>query len=220
MINKIKGLVKNNTFSKKVENEELTIEEEIVNLRKENIILKKDLKEKALEKFKTRRSIRKFSDQNVDKNIIYSIIEGAINAPCAGNIQNYKIIVVEDKEKKIELGKISFQQFWLSDAPVVLVVVRDNYSLAQMYPKEGNTYSIQNSAALIENILMLSHFYDLGACWVEAYDNAVLKEYLGIPSELIVDAIIPIGYPLENPVVSKDPMVQKVFFEKFGNKKR
>jgi len=208
--------------SKKINNNNinLTIEEEVKLLRKENNILKEESIKKVLEKFKTRRSIRKFSDQKIDSNLIFNILEGSINAPCAGNIQNYKILVIEDENKKRELGKLAFQQFWLSDAPVILVIVRDNYNLSQLYPKEGKTYAIQNCAALIENILMLTHFYDLGACWVEAFDNEVLKEYLKIPQELVVDAIIPIGYPLENPKIAKETMVSKVFFESFGNKKK
>lgn len=196
-------------------------QKDVINLlQKENETLKAGISQIALEKFKTRRSIRKFSPENIKWRTIYEIIEGSLNAPCAGNIQNYHIIVVEEKKKKHELGKIAFQQYWLADAPVLLLIVRDNYHLCQLYPDEGETYSIQNSAALIENILMLAHFYDLGACWVEAYDNDVLKEFLGIPPNMTVDAIIPIGYPLESPQISKDPMLQKVFFENYGNKKR
>lgn len=211
-------------FSKKEEIEKPELkknEKDIINLlKKENETLKAGISQIALEKFKTRRSIRKFSGENVKWKTIYEIIEGALNAPCAGNIQNYNIIVIEDKKRKHELGKIAFQQYWLADAPTLLVIVRDNYHLCQLYPDEGETYAIQNSAAMIENILMLAHFYDLGACWVEAYDNDVLKEFLGISPNMTVDAIIPIGYPLENPQISKEPMLQKVFFEEYGNKKR
>lgn len=206
----------NNNFK----NEKLSPEQELKKLRKENENLKKDMVASSIELFKTRRSIRKFSDRPVDWNILYDIAEGAMNAPCAGNVQNYKIILVEDKNMKSELGKLAFQQYWLSDAPAVMVVTRDNYHLCELYPNEGKTYAIQNTAAMIENILMIAHFYGLGACWVEAYDNEVLKEHLGIPGELTVDAIIPIGYPLENPSVTKDPMMQHMFFEKYGNKKR
>lgn len=174
----------------------------------------------VLEKFKSRRSIRKFSDREVPWHTIHDILDAAFNAPTAGNVQNSWVLLVEDKVKRHELGKMAFQQFWLSEAPLLLIVIRDDYHLTQMYPQEGKTYSIQNASALIENILMLAHFYDLGACWVEAYDNEVLKEYLGIPLNLKVDAIIPIGYPKENPKISKPLLSEHLFFETFGNKTR
>ncbi len=196
-------------------------QKEISNESKNSIKEDRDnFKKEALEKFKTRRSIRRFSNHEIPWEIIYNILEGALNAPAAGNIQNYKILVVTEKKKRYDLGKIAFQQYWLSDAPVLLIVIRDDYHLIQMYPDEGEVYSIQNTSAVIENILMLAHFYDLGACWVGAYDNDVLKERLGIPMEKRVDAIIPIGYPLEDPKISKDEMITKVYFEEYGNAKR
>jgi len=189
-------------------------------LKKENEKFKKDFKKVVLEKFKSRRSIRKFSDQKIEWKKIYDIIEAGLYGPVAGGIQNYKVIVIQDSEVKQELGKLSFQQYWLADAPYILVILRDNYRLMQLYPSEGEVYSIQNSAALIENILMMAHFHDLGACWIEAYDNKVLKEFLKVPPEFVVDAIIPIGYPLENPVVKKDSFDAHVYYEKYNQKER
>ncbi len=192
----------------------------IKRLQKELDELKNNLPKIASEKFRTRRSIRKFSNKEVPWEIIHDIVECGLNAPAAGNIQNYNIILISDKKKKYELGKLAFQQYWISDAPMLIIIVRDNYHLCEMYPNEGQTYAIQNTAALIENILMMAHFHNLGACWVEAYDNEVLKDFLGIPPEKIVDAIIPVGYPLENPSISKDDPTSKIFFNQFGNKKR
>lgn len=208
-----------NFASSEVENDR-DIRKEIQALRKENERLKQNLKKSALDKFKTRRSIRKFSDKPILWETIGNIIEAGLNAPCAGNIQNYKVLVIQNQEDRTELGKLAFQQYWLAQAPVVLVVVRDNHRLMQLYPQEGEIYSVQNSAAFIENMLMYAHFCDLGACWVEAYDNEVLKEFLKIPPHMLVDAIIPIGYPLENPKVTKDTLFGKIFYTKWGNKER
>lgn len=192
---------------------------ECSSLRKENALLKKEFEIQMLEKFKTRRSIRKFSNKRIDEKIIFDIIDASLNAPSAGNLQNSFIIVVNDKQRINKISQIALQQAWICDAPTVLVVVRDNSFVEQMYPHDGSRYSIQNTAAVIENILMLAHCYGLGACWVEACENEVLQEYLDIPTGREVDAIIPIGYPLENPHVTKDPISAHVFFEKHGSKK-
>lgn len=199
---------------------DLVSEKNCKDLIKENQKLKVDFKLNVLDKFKSRRSIRKFSDQEVEWESIYKIIEAGLNGPVAGGIQNYKIIVVSDLKERQELGKLAFQQYWLADAPYILVIIRDDYRLQQLYPSEGEIYAIQNSAAMIENILMMAHFLDLGSCWVEAYDNNVLKEYLKVPMELKIDAIIPIGYSLENPKVVKDPVDSHVFYNKYNNLNR
>lgn len=219
MKEKIKNILqKSSSVLTSKEVKQLSESEELKLLRKENEQLKKDLTSQAIEKFKNRRSIRKFSEQKIDFKILHSIIEAGLNAPCAGNVQNYKIIVIEDLKQKTECGKIAFQQYWLADAPCLLVLVRDNLELQSLYPDRGEIYAIQNVAAVIENILMAAHFNNLGACWVEAFDNEILKEDLGIPMELKIDAIVPIGYALERPQVDKVPMINMVYFEKYGNK--
>jgi len=215
MKNKIKEFLRKKNSSES----EINLDD-IHKIKKENEKLKKSLSSQALDKFKTRRSIRKYSQEPIDWETIYHIIEAGANAPCAGNIQNYKVVIVQDKKKKYEISRIASQQYWLSDAPLLLIIVRDSRHVCEIYPGEGKTYCIQNSAAVIENILMMAHFYDLGACWVESYDNEVLKEFLSVPQELTIDAIVPLGYPKENPVVSKQPMVSCVFFEKYGNRER
>lgn len=197
-----------------------SLEKELKRLQKENETLKKPARELAYSKFKSRRSIRKYSTKKVDWKLIYEIVTAALNAPSAGNIENTEIIVVQDKKIKNDIGRIETQQFWLSDAPYLLVFVRDDERLCELYPNNGEIYSIQNTSAIIENVLMLAHFYDLGACWVESSDSSVLKDLLGIPSSKFVDAVIPIGFPLENPSVIKAHEAAKLHFEKYGNKKR
>ena len=78
----------------------------------------------------------------------------------------------------------------------------------------------KNAAAVIQNILMLTHFHDFGACWVESCESKVLNNILDVPHMQVVDAIIPIGFPMENPEVIKLPTHDRIYFEKFGNRKR
>ena len=86
-----------------------------------------------------------------------------------------------------------------------------------MYPLDGEKYSIQNVASFITNILTFATFAGLGSCWVAAYENDVLKEFLNIPSSKKVDAIIPLGYSLEKPTLDKSPITRKMFYEEHGN---
>lgn len=222
---KILGKKKPNNISQgyydgPADNNPMSTDDEIKSLKKENEKLKAQLKNKALDKFNSRRSIRKFSTEPIDYEIVYNIVDAALNAPAAGGVENTKVIIVEDRKAKNEIGKIENQQYWLSDAPYLLVVVRENHRLMDLYPGDGELYAVQNTAAVIQNILMLVHFYDLGACWVESCDSEVIKEFLKVPGDKFVDAVIPIGFPLENPKVAKAPLQLKMFFEKYGNKRQ
>ncbi len=196
-------------------------------LEKENEALRRELKKskgplanQVIDLFKSRRSIRRFAEKNIDEKTIYDILDAAAYAPCAGGIQNYKIIIVRDEKKRCQIGKIAYQQCWMQEAPVCLVITRDETAHSQMYIQEGQCYANQTTAAFIENILMLIHAHGLGACWVEACENQTLKEYLNIPPHLHIDAIIPVGYPNESPKTKRNPISTITFFESFGNKKK
>ena len=195
--------------------------EELKYLREENAKLKEEFATQCIEKFKTRRSIRKYSQEKpVEFKTLYSIIEAGLNAPCTGNIQNYKIIILDKKDKMQQIAQAALQQFWMANAPCFLILIREEEEVCNVYPDYGSTYAIQNVAAVAENILMAAHFYGLGACWVECGDNNVIKEILGVPKEKFVDAIIPIGYPMENPKIPKLAPQGLVYFNEWGEKSR
>ncbi|MCA9487226.1 nitroreductase family protein [Candidatus Woesearchaeota archaeon] len=176
--------------------------------------------DEALEYFKTRRSIRRFSPEMPDWKIIYNIIDAALHGPLAGNLCNIDIIAIQNKEKIKKISMICAQQSWICEAPIVLAVVRRDTFLLDLYPGEGEKFSIQNAAAATENILMLAHFYGLGACWVESFENEVLHDELGVGSERFVDAIIPLGFAREKPKNVDRRIDDFLYFESFGNRTR
>jgi nitroreductase len=168
--------------------DELT-EKEIKCMIKDFEKLKEQNNEKILECFKTRRSIRKFApDKKVPFKDICSIVEAGMGAPAASNIQNYRFIFIEKRDRMLEVGNRFNQQCWLADASCLLIVLREDYHLNEMFPETGKKLSIQNVAAVIENILMAVHVLGYGACWIAGNDNKLLKEFLGIPDNFYLDA--------------------------------
>lgn len=201
--------------------QEINWEKECKKLQKENNYLKSSFRNQAITYFKTRRSISRYNPtRKPDFKLIFDIIESGLNAPCAGNLQNYKVIIIEDEEKRREVATLAYQQYWVSEAPYLLVIVRDDMHVKSLYPDKGELYSIENVAALIENILMATHMSDLAASWVAVDDNGALKDLLSVPVDRHIDAIIPIGYAMEAPTVKKNPTQALVDFEKFGGKMR
>lgn len=190
-------------------------------LNQEIVDYKNDFRKKCVDYFSDRRSVRRYSTRPVEYEKIFDIVNSGLNAPAAGNVQNYRIIVIENEDEKTECARIAYQQFWMTNAPYLLVVTRDDTEVEDLYPNRGEVFSIQNVAAVIENIIMSAHMSDLGACWVGVDDSEALKDFLGIPRHIHLDAIIPIGYAEGNPdKMSKNPMESMVYYEKFGNKSR
>lgn len=58
---------------------------------------------------------------------------------------------------------------------------------------------IQDTAASVQNLLLVAHELGLGACWVGAFKEEKVREILNLPDNLIPVAIVPVGYPVLTP---------------------
>lgn len=150
---------------------------------------------------KSRRSIRKFREDNIPDEVINKLLESAIYAPSEGNLQSWKFYVIREKRTKVQIAKAALEQFFINEAPVVIVVCADLIATSPYGAKGINLYCIQSTAAAIQNILLTAHAAGLGTCWVGAFDEEEVSKILRLPSSLRPVAIIPVGYPAEKPRV-------------------
>lgn len=134
----------------------------------------------------SRKSVKKYKDNPVPKELIEKIVEAGLAAPSGLNKQAPIILVVTDKQVRDELsvlnaGKDPFKRadpFY--NAPCVLVVLAD---------KSVPTY-LYDGSLVMENMLLAAHSLGLGACWIhrarETFESdagkAILKK-LGIEGE-------------------------------------
>ncbi len=149
---------------------------------------------------KTRRSIRAFTDKQVTDREIEKLIEAARWAPSAGNIQPWEFIVVKDPKVKHDLCEAAMNQTLIEQASVVIAVCADPMRSSKRYGSRGiNLYSLQDTAAATQNILLTAHAMGLASCWIGAFNEEAAKRALNIPNELRAIAIVPIGHPAEKP---------------------
>lgn len=147
-----------------------------------------------------RRSIRSFTEDDVSEETVRQIIETGILAPSAGNCQPWEFIIVRDKAKKQKLVEAALGQMFVSQAPVVIVVCANIKRSTNRYgPRGQELYCIQDTAAAIENMLLMAVSKGLGTCWVGAFNEVLAKEALELPVGIRPVAIIPIGNPAESP---------------------
>ncbi len=74
---------------------------------------------------KTRRSIRKFTTEDVSDEIIEQLLEAARLAPSGHNIQPWRFLVLRDKKIKKELSHLYLDQEDIEEAPVVFIGLVD-----------------------------------------------------------------------------------------------
>ncbi len=148
----------------------------------------------AIEK---RHSVRKYdSSREVSPEMVEQLLRCACLAPSAGNVQPWRFYVVRNGEIREALARAALGQFFIAEAPVAIVVCADLSSHAGAYGRRGvELYSIQDTAAAIENILLAATALGLGTCWVGAFNEEAAAKALGLERNIRPLAIIPVGYP-------------------------
>jgi nitroreductase len=171
----------------------------------------------VLRAVKGRRSIRAFEHDDVSSEIVEKLLDAAIWAPSAGNIQPWEFIVIRKPEIKRALAQAALDQTFIEEAPVVIVVCANENRSSQRYGIRGKTlYCIQDTAAAIQNLHLAAYSLRLGTCWIGAFREERAREILKIPQGIRPVAIIPVGYPAETPPPrNRRPMSQVVHYETF-----
>ena len=152
------------------------------------------------EAIRRRRSIRAFTEEEVSEREIKELLEAAILAPSAGNIQPWSFVVIRDHDTKRKLAEAALNQFFIEKVPVVIVVLADWNRSRRHYGSRGaNLYCLQDTAAAIQNMLLAAVALGLGACWVGAFQEDMVSAVLEVPEGFRPVAIVPVGRPAEKP---------------------
>ncbi|MHA1298675.1 MAG: nitroreductase family protein [Candidatus Helarchaeota archaeon] len=169
---------------------------------------------------KERRSIRKFTDEDVPEEMIQKFLIAAKWAPSAGDVQAWEFIVIRDGKVKEQLYNVALRQSPIIKAPVVIVVCANQNRSARTYRARGaNLYCYQDSAAAIQNLLLTVHANGYGAVWIGAFDDIRAGTILKTPEGIRPVALIPIGRPAESPSPTPRYKLKKItHLNQFGEK--
>lgn len=147
-----------------------------------------------------RRSIRKYQERPVEPEKLRQLLDAARLAPSWKNMQCWRFLVLTCAEKKEALfsafpddnpGKKA-----LGTAPVVILACADP---AESGVENGVEYYIADAAIAVEHLCLAAQGLGLGACWMGWYDEAAIRSSLGIPANIRVVGVIPLGYPDQEP---------------------
>lgn len=143
---------------------------------------------------KNRHSIRSFTKQPVQIKQIKTILESVQTAPTAGNLQAYKVYVVQKQEVKEEITKAALGQSFIQTAPVVMVFIALKKESAKRYGQRGtDLYAIQDATIACTFAMLGAEAIGLSSTWVGAFNDEELMRILGCSQDEIPIAILPIG---------------------------
>ncbi len=144
-----------------------------------------------LEGIYTRRSVRKYTGEPVDRPMVMEILKAGSWAPSGLNNQPWRFVVACDRGKRSELAKLTRYSRILEDAPVAIAVFLDR---SAMY---NETKDHQAIGACLQNMLLAAHALGLGAVWLgEILKNSTaVARLLDVPESMELMAVVAVGHP-------------------------
>ena len=162
----------------------------------------------------TRRTIRKYTDQQVGDELLNRLMTEAARTQTMGNLQLYSVVVTRSDEMKQRLAPAHFNQPMVTEAPVVLTICADFNRTSQWArcrkaePGYDNLLSFLNAAtdALLytQTLCNLMDEEGLGYCYLgtTVYMPQMIIDTLQLPQLTFPVATLTVGWPAEEPTLS------------------
>lgn len=175
---------------------------------------------------RTRRSVRRYTQTPIDRELLARLLETACWAPSAHNRQPWRFCVVLDDATKtalsLEMGRrwrsdlaadgaepdfierrVSISHARISGAGAIVLAALSMEDM-DTYPDEARnraewTMAVQSTALACQNLLLAAHANGLAACWMCAplFVPELVRDALGLPADWQPQALITLGYPAE-----------------------
>ena len=140
-----------------------------------------------LEAIHTRRSIRQYEDKPVPEEMVRTVLEAAMMAPSAGNVQPWQFVVVDDREIMVQVKDTHPSVGMAAQAPLGILVCGD--LRLEKFPG----FWVQDCSAAMQNLLLAAHGLSLGAVWTGIHPVeervARFRAIFSLP-----DPVVPLGF--------------------------
>jgi len=186
----------------------------------------------TLELIKKRKSIRVYKNKEISKKNKRLILEAAINAPSAGNMQLYSIIDVTDQKIKDKLSITCDNQPFIKEGKMVLVFVADYtkwvnaFKYANAKPrklKAGDLWlALSDANIAAQTCALAAESLGIGSCFIgdiiENHDE--VKKVLNLSDNVVPACMLVFGYPTKQQMERQKPQRVDLKYTIFENKYR
>jgi nitroreductase len=147
-----------------------------------------------------RRSVRAFTAEPIATDKLEVVLATARMAPSAGDLQAYRIVVIDEAKAKAALAAAAHGQDFISEAAIVLVFCADPGRSEGKYGHRGvSLYCIQDATIAASYAQLAATAEGLASCWVGAFDEERVARVLRTPARLRPVTLMPLGYAAEAP---------------------
>jgi len=159
---------------------------------------------------RSRYSSRNYNDRPIEQDKLRAVLEAARLAPSAKNLQDWRFVVVTDRQTKKRLAAAANNQTFLETAGAIIVAC----TVSDHVMRCGQAVGPIDVAIALEHICLQATELGLATCWIGSFYPDKIKQVVGIPENVMIVELLALGYPADTPrPPRREPMEQIVSFE-------
>lgn len=174
------------------------------------------MKNSLLDMMKNRRSVRRYSGEEIPEELLQQVVAAGLLAPSGRNIRPWELVVVRDKEmiEKLSQMRPGGSQI-LAGADAAIVVLAD--------PLKTDVWT-EDCSIVMSFMHLMADSLGLGSCWIQGrlrpskedgkMAEDIVKELLGVPENYVLEATLCLGMPAEHAEARTEEEIEKLMSEK------
>ncbi|MDR1401274.1 MAG: nitroreductase family protein [Endomicrobium sp.] len=160
-----------------------------------------------------RKSVRKYTNEDIEKKDLDYILHAAMSAPTARNTRCCSFVVIKDKETHKKIAAVHHAAQMILQAPLAILVVGDKNVVFEEYLP-------QDCSAATQNILLAATARGYGSVWCGVYSNKKISEAVeklfNLPENIKAFSIVVIGKSADNNSLKNRWHPEKIKYEIWG----
>ena len=165
------------------------------------------------EAIENRYSVRSYQDRQIEQAKLERVLDAGRMAPSARNAQDWKFIIVQERDLRESIAKAAEQPF-LARAPVILAVVATD---PERRMECGVLSGPVDCAMAIDHMTLAAVSEGLGTCWIGHFNQDACCKLLDVPPTAVIIELLAMGYPGDKPALkSRKPINDVACYEKFA----
>jgi len=166
----------------------------------------------VLEAIRRRYSCRAYQDKPVEQDKLDSVFEAARLAPSAKNTQDWRFVVVTDKEIKRQVAETTNRPDVFEKAGAIVAACSNSDDVMRC----GQAIGPIDVAIALEHIALQAAELGLATCWIGSFYTDKVREILDIPADVAIIELMALGYPADSKKEpQREPMEKIVCYEKW-----
>jgi len=160
-----------------------------------------------------RYSCRAYQDKAIEQEKLDHVLEAARLAPSAKNLQDWRFVIVTDRQRRLKLAEAANNQSFIAEAGAIIVACSNCDDVMRC----GQVIGPIDVAIALEHIALQAAELGLGTCWIGSFYPDKVRAILDIPAEIAVIELMPLGYPADEPREPKREAIERIVcYEKWG----